>query len=1697
MARRGTAEEDDSPRFTAAALAPAARGIGGERRRSYQNARGGANCKQRKHASEAGDEKQEEADRLVSESDAEEGRGSDVRAAIHARVGSAAGHTCHDHDDSEEGEHRFEDRQMEEVSLSESTGRRRKAPERLGPTADPRARPLWYRKQLAEKLRAQKQIRGTHEDGGGHEDANEARGRGDSSSSGIHRVSQAGDAHHNSESNLGDDGNDKQADEQLTRSLGGSELEGAVIDVYWPLDDAWYAAKVLKFLPGKLKHKIHYLSDGVKETLNLADEIWRLATDEPFQDGGSIDEQDQQRLDSSAEAPSSALQAAEGVREGFHGSSRRKGTKRGVSSSGQGRPRKRQEEEAEEDAKTDKAVVGKDQDKEDDGAFRGKYSLRGIARRHRVVYAEDGDESGREADAANDRDEDSSDEDSSMHLSQLPQSIGDEGQLLELARTHGYDGLLNDWLEDVSSLVDAAPSLVDGSVPSGAVSLSSQSGRYRIKKKPAAVSAHPSASLVPTKLADGEQPLTLAHSPSRPAGPSLTKPPQGQHTRASVNLPLQARRRRVTRRRQSRQREVVAGKPKRSGDISSSSSRSRKGARGASRSGSRSISRDDSSSASCRNSRSASRGRGRRERSPKRSHGRFSSGSRSRSPARSPGRRSPGRRSLGRHSPGRRRSPGRCSSGRKGHAWRSSGRRSPGRRSPSRRSPGRRSPDRRSLSRCRLPRWRRAGSAPDGSVGNQASFVGDVLAHGPRVPPGLSNEFLRPPIIQGRGLPLPPSDSMGPIPPRHAERKPDTWVRAEVPMLPSSASMLSSSVPIPAPTLPFGAMIGKGSKGAGCCCDNSGSGSVLASSMMREVTASGSIKYTPVVDLEALAVPEMPAAPCTNRGFCGPGPTAHSMLPHEGRYRPEQHPTAPPHPLAPLSRELSVDSSVSLLSSIQPANEGTFRPWRRKDSTLVVASELSVPSTSAPVKGKFNAECRFGKRCARRDCKFIHSFRGERFPPQLQPTGNVAPTLPPPPSSMPPPMPAPAPAPPPVPPPPVPPPPPPSNLAVGPSVPPRFRQELIAMLRARGGLPVELGRLLGEHALFAGMARPLELADLGASRYLGSNGLLAMLRRSMADCLEVLPDPTGRENWRLALRTTTLGCNRAACDGECTCCASSSSGTAVAQKLDSIGVGVAGRNGSHSGVGISDGSHDHTDRVKLEDRGIAHTFPTTSSACCTHTTPNSCRMAHLQPTFNEGIRVPVACSGAPTTDLIGLPQSRVHPTSAQQPVWPQALNDFQQPRKPPAPHPRHQPSVLPQQRPPPPIPPPPPRPPPPQPTPPQQLLPPPSSPPPPPHRLGLQQQAKPDQPRWRKESWQPSQPTAAAVQPPPPLWPAHSLPQSPSCHNHHHQQHHHHHQQQQMQQQQMQQQQMQQQMQQQQQQQQMQQMQQQQKQQQKHQQQQMQQHQHQHHHHQQQQLQRQLKLQQQQQMQQTHRQQMQHQQMQQQRQMQQQQMQQQQTQQQMPQMPQLQQQQQMQQMQMQSLPQARSMVQQPGGKECVEGSSFTQRMQPPLQPPSQSHLRPVASMSFQPPAPGHQPALLSHQLPQQKCAQQKCEHPSAAEKMPSLPQQLDQRRQQLCQPLMRGHQHTLPGHQLDHHHNPQQQGVQHLPQHQPWRPAQSHAPTAKQLLGSYAVPRSVPNTLPPTVITGPDPIQVLSQGPPPGPAYVALDEEPEDGEIRD
>lgn len=63
------------------------------------------------------------------------------------------------------------------------------------------------------------------------------------------------------------------------KAKSGPELVGKTLDVWWPLDEAWYPAQVLKFDKKTEKHKARYIEDGVVEFLDLAVEVWRLSAE--------------------------------------------------------------------------------------------------------------------------------------------------------------------------------------------------------------------------------------------------------------------------------------------------------------------------------------------------------------------------------------------------------------------------------------------------------------------------------------------------------------------------------------------------------------------------------------------------------------------------------------------------------------------------------------------------------------------------------------------------------------------------------------------------------------------------------------------------------------------------------------------------------------------------------------------------------------------------------------------------------------------------------------------------------------------------------------------------------------------------------------------------------------------------------------------------------------------------------------------------------------------------------------------------------------------------------------------------------------------------------------------------------------------------------------------------------------------------
>ena len=60
-----------------------------------------------------------------------------------------------------------------------------------------------------------------------------------------------------------------------SRPTGGAALVGCYIEVHWPLDKVWYRAQVTRYVEKKDSHELVYLSDAVKEVLDLKKEGWR------------------------------------------------------------------------------------------------------------------------------------------------------------------------------------------------------------------------------------------------------------------------------------------------------------------------------------------------------------------------------------------------------------------------------------------------------------------------------------------------------------------------------------------------------------------------------------------------------------------------------------------------------------------------------------------------------------------------------------------------------------------------------------------------------------------------------------------------------------------------------------------------------------------------------------------------------------------------------------------------------------------------------------------------------------------------------------------------------------------------------------------------------------------------------------------------------------------------------------------------------------------------------------------------------------------------------------------------------------------------------------------------------------------------------------------------------------------------------
>ena len=67
----------------------------------------------------------------------------------------------------------------------------------------------------------------------------------------------------------------------MPASLQGNDLQalrpGGRVEVYWPLDEAWYGGKVLSFDPTSKSAEILY-DDGDEESVCMAQEMWRWAT---------------------------------------------------------------------------------------------------------------------------------------------------------------------------------------------------------------------------------------------------------------------------------------------------------------------------------------------------------------------------------------------------------------------------------------------------------------------------------------------------------------------------------------------------------------------------------------------------------------------------------------------------------------------------------------------------------------------------------------------------------------------------------------------------------------------------------------------------------------------------------------------------------------------------------------------------------------------------------------------------------------------------------------------------------------------------------------------------------------------------------------------------------------------------------------------------------------------------------------------------------------------------------------------------------------------------------------------------------------------------------------------------------------------------------------------------------------------------
>ena len=67
-----------------------------------------------------------------------------------------------------------------------------------------------------------------------------------------------------------------------------ASLVGSFIDVWWPLDQAWYPARVLTYDEDTAKHEVKYVEDHVTEVLTLSEEEWRLVPQEDHPDGREV-----------------------------------------------------------------------------------------------------------------------------------------------------------------------------------------------------------------------------------------------------------------------------------------------------------------------------------------------------------------------------------------------------------------------------------------------------------------------------------------------------------------------------------------------------------------------------------------------------------------------------------------------------------------------------------------------------------------------------------------------------------------------------------------------------------------------------------------------------------------------------------------------------------------------------------------------------------------------------------------------------------------------------------------------------------------------------------------------------------------------------------------------------------------------------------------------------------------------------------------------------------------------------------------------------------------------------------------------------------------------------------------------------------------------------------------------------------------